>query len=280
MKNILVAFLFATFSQAQISVPQASPASKVEQTVGLTKIDVEYHRPSAKGRTVYGELVPYGKTWRTGANENTIVTVSETVTIDGKELAKGSYALYTVPKADEWEIIFYKTTDNWGLPEEWKEENVALKTTAKPESLNRNVETFTVSFNNVTTENVNLELSWEKTLVAIKIVVPTEKMVVKSIEDKMKGPTAREYYTSAQYYYQNNKDITKASNWINQAVTLSGEKVPFWYYRLKSLIQYKQGDKKGAIETAKLSLAGAEKEKNEEYIKQNKESIELWSKEK
>lgn len=275
---VLSLLLISGISSAQIAIPQASPISKVDQTVGLTQIHVDYHRPSAKGRAVYGELVPYGKNWRTGANENTTITFSQDVIIDGKPLAQGTYALYTTPKADSWDIIFYKETGNWGLPEEWKEDKVALKTSAKPESLNRLVETFSISFNNVTTESANLELSWEKTLVSIKIDVPTQKIVLKTIEDTMNGPSANEYYTCAQYYYQLNTDLNKALTWINQGIALSNDKVPFWYNRLKSLIQYKLGDKKGAIESAKLSLAGATAEKNEDYIRQNKESIELWSK--
>ena len=278
-KFIVFSLLFITvISNAQITIPQASPVSKVDQTVGLTQIGIEYHRPSAKGRSVYGELVPYGKNWRTGANENTTISFSQDVIIDGKPLAKGTYALFTTPKADSWDIIFYKDTNNWGLPEEWSEEKVALKTSVKPESLNRLVETFTISFNNVTTEATNLELSWEKTIVSVKIEVPTQKIVLKTIEDTMNGPSAKEYYTCSQYYYQSNTDLNKALTWINQGISLSGDKVPFWYNRLKSLIQFKLGDKKGAIETAKLSLAGAIAEKNDDYIKQNKDSIELWSK--
>lgn len=276
--TLLCMLLISGVLSAQIAVPQVSPVSKVEQTVGLTQISLEYNRPSAKGRSVYGDLVPYGKNWRTGANANSTITFSQDVTINGKSLAKGKYALYTTPKADSWDIIFYKDSDNWGLPENWLEENVALKTSAKPESLNRLVETFTISFNNVSTDATNLELSWEKTLVSIKIEVPTQKAVLKSIADIMNGPTAKDYYASAQYYYQSNTDISKALLWVNQSISLSGEKVPFWYYRLKSLIQFKSGDKKSAIETAKLSLAGATAEKNDDYIKQNKDSIELWSK--
>ena len=280
MKKVIVLslLLITGISSAQISIPQASPIPKVNQTVGLTEISVDYHRPSAKGRAVYGELVPYGKNWRTGANENTTITFSQDVIIDGKPLAQGTYALYTTPKADAWDIIFYKDIHNWGLPEEWSDEKIALKTSAKPESLNRLVETFTISFNNVTTESTNLELSWEKTLVSIKIEVPTQKIVLKTIEDTMNGPSANEYYTCSQYYYQSNTDLNKALTWINQGIALSADKVPFWYYRLKSLIQFKLGDKKGAIESAKLSLAGATDKKNEDYIRQNKESIELWSK--
>lgn len=277
-KIVFGLLLMSGIATAQISIPQASPMSKFDQTVGLTQIGITYHRPSAKGRAVYGELVPYGKNWRTGANENTTISFSQDVNIDGKTLVKGTYALYTTPKADSWDIIFYKDTSNWGLPEQWSEDKVALRTSVKPESLNRTVETFTISINNVTTESANLELSWEKTLVSLKIDVPTQKIVLKTIEDTMNGPSANEYFTCSQYYYQSNTDLPKALTWINQGIALSGDNAPFWYYRLKSLIQYKLGDKKGAIESAKISLEGATAEKNEDYIKQNKDSIELWSK--
>ena len=281
MKNkLFLSFLFvASFLQAQIKIPQASPLSKVEQIVGLTTIDISYSRPSAKGRPVYGELVPYGKNWRTGANENTTISFSEDVIIGGKLLLRGKYALYTTPKADSWDIIFYKDTNNWGLPEDWNENEVALRTTILPESLSKHVETFTIAINNVTTDSATLDISWEKTLVSVKIEVTTQKAVVKNINQALQGPTSNDFFTSAQYYYQSNNDFNKALEWINKAISISKEpEVPFWYYRLKSLIQYKLGDIKGALETAKLSLAGATKANNQDYIKQNNDSINSWSK--
>jgi hypothetical protein len=281
MKKIafFASLLFVIVSQAQLKIPQASPASKVEQTVGLTTITVNYSRPSAKGRTVFGELVPYGKNWRTGANENTKVTFSDEVTFGDKKLAKGTYALFTTPKADVWDIYFYKTTDNWGLPEEWKEENVALKLSVTPESTPRMTETFTISIDNLSTESAVMTLAWEKTVVPIKIDISTKANVIKNIEDVLDGPSAREYFTAAQYYYQNETDISKSFQWINQAIGFSKEnEAPYWYYRLKSLIQFKMGDKKGAIETAKISLAGSQKANNQDYVKQNEDSIALWSK--
>ncbi len=286
MKKILLALalVLSLSFNAQLKIPQASPLSKVEQAIGLTNVSVNYNRPSAKGRTVFGELVPYGKTWRTGANENSIVNFSEDVTINGSALAKGKYSLYTVPKADMWEIIFYKTIDNWGLPEEWKESNIVLKVNAKPETTNKLIETFTISFGNITVESAHLELAWERTMVNVKIEVPTQKIVLKNIDDTLAGPKAGDFYQSAQYYFQNNGDLSKASTWINKAIDLRKDAKypdgPFWYLRLKSLILAKQGDKKAAIDTAKLSLVGAEKEKNEEYVKQNQESIKEWSKSK
>lgn len=280
MKKIMLTavFAFATLAmQAQVKTPQASPSTKIEQVVGLTDVDIDYSRPSTKGRTVFGELVPYGKLWRTGANANTTVSFSEDVTIDGKILKKGKYALFTLPKADSWDVIFYTDTDNWGLPENWDEAKVALKTTVKPETLNRKVETFTIGINNVDNDSAFLELSWEKTIVAVKFEVPTQKTAMKSIEKTLAGPSSSDFFSSANYFYQSNGDLNKALTWVNKAVEMEKE-APFWYLRLKSLIQAKKGDKAGAVETAKLSLAAAEKAKNMDYVKMNKDSIAEWSK--
>jgi hypothetical protein len=280
MKKIIIALtiLIASFTaEAQVKTPQPSPKAVVNQTVGLTDVEIEYSRPGIKGRTIFGDLVPFGKLWRTGANANTTISFSEDVVIEGKTLKKGKYALYTTPKADNWEVVFYKTTDNWGTPEEWKEENVALKTNAKPETLNRNVESFTISINNLDNNFAHLELSWEKTLVAIKFEVPTQKTAIASIEKALAGPTAGDYFSAAQFYFQSNGDLNKALGYVNKSLDLNAEK-PFWYNRLKSLIQAKLGDKKGAIETAKLSLAAAELAKNSDYVKMNKDSIAEWSK--
>ena len=284
MKKLLIAAIFAFSSivaTAQVKTPQASPSSKVEQVVGLTTVEVNYSRPSAKGRTVFGELVPYGSNWRTGANANTTITFNENVKIEGKDLAKGTYALYTTPKADSWDVIFYKNTDNWGLPEKWNDSDVAVNVTVKPESTNRHIETFTISINNITNDNATLNLEWEKTVVPIKIEVPTKEVAITSIENALAGPKAGDYFSASQYFYQSGGDMNKALTWVNKAIELAtagGKEAPFWYLRQKSLIQAKLNDKKGAIETAKLSLAAAKKAGNKDYEKMNNDSIAEWSK--
>lgn len=280
MKKII--FIFAMIianyvSEAQIKTPQPSPKSTISQVVGLTNIEIVYSRPSARGRDVFNNLVPFGKLWRTGANENTTISFSEDVVIDGKTLAKGKYALYTTPRADNWEIIFYNKTDNWGNPEPWDETKVALKTTVKSEHIDRAVESFTIGINNLDNNFAHLEISWEKTIVAVKFEVPTAKTAVASINKALAGPSAGDYFSAAQYYQQSNGDMAKALEYINKALEMSADK-PFWYTRLKSLIQGKLGDKKGAIETAKISLAAAEVAKNQDYVKMNKDSIAEWSK--
>jgi len=280
MKKIIfiLAMIIANYvSEAQVKTPQPSPKSTLTQVVGLTTVEIVYSRPSAKGRDVFNNLVPFGKLWRTGANENTTISFSDDVIIDGKTLAKGKYALFTTPKADIWEIIFYTATDNWGNPENWDEAKVALKTTAKSDHIDRFVESFTIGINNLDNNFAHLELSWEKTIVALKFEVPTAKNAIASIDKVLAGPGAGDYFSAAQYYFQSNGDMTKALTYVNKALEMNKDK-PFWYNRLKSLIQAKLGDKNGAIETAKISLASAEVAKNQDYVKMNKDSIAEWSK--
>lgn len=284
MKKIVVTAAFMlTFmmASAQVQTPQPSPKGSIEQMVGLTDVKIEYSRPSSKGRPVFGELVPFGKLWRTGANFNTVITFSNDVMISGKNLPKGQYALFTLPKADSWDIIFYADTDNWGLPQKWDDKKEVLRATVKPEFLNRNVETFTIGINSLDNDYGFIEISWEKTLVALKFEVPTKAAAMKSIEAVLGGPSDRDYYSSAQYYYQSGGDLNKALSWVNAAIDKSqkaNNEAPFWYLRQKSLIQARMGDKKGAIETAKLSQNAAEKANNADYVKMNKDSILEWSK--
>ncbi|MRX41186.1 DUF2911 domain-containing protein [Flavobacterium sp. LC2016-23] len=279
MKKLIIALaiILAPFvSEAQVKTPQASPKAYIKQTVGLTDVEVTYSRPGARGRAVFGNLVPFGKLWRTGANENTIISFSDDVVIDGKTLKKGKYAIYTIPKIESWEVIFYSTTDNWGLPENWNDANVALKTTVKENALPTPVETFTIGINGLDPNFAFLEIAWENSHVALKFEVPTAKTAVTSIEKTLAGPTANDYFAASQYLFQSNGNITDARTYVDKSLDMSADK-PYFILRLKSLIQAKQGDKKGAVETAKLSLAAAETANNQDYVKMNKDSIAEWS---
>lgn len=280
MKKIIVAlalFMAGFSAEAQLKTPQSSPKTTIVQSVGLTDVEINYSRPSARGRVVFGNLIPFGKVWRTGANENTTVSFSDDVVIDGKTLKKGKYSLYSIPKIESWEIIFYKTTDNWGNPTEWKEENVALRATVKPETINKSVETFTIGISALDNNFAFLEIYWENSYAALKFEVPTQQKAIANIDKVLAGPAAADYFSAAQFLFQSNGDNAKALVYVNKALDMSEDK-PFWYNRLKSLIQAKLGDKKGAIETAKLSLAAAEMANNQDYVKMNKESIAEWSK--
>ena len=276
MKKVLLSLFVVALStsiNAQLKTPAPSPASKLEQKVGLTDVTVEYSRPSMKGRTIFGDLVPYAKVWRTGANANTKVTFSDDVTIDGKTLKKGTYALYTKPSKDSWEVIFYSDANNWGTPQKWDESKVAVSTTAKVETMPTKIESFTISIDDLTNDSALLGVLWENTYVGVKFNVPTDKMVEESIAQVMGGPSANDYFSSAMYYLQEGKDINKAKEWINKAVDMTKDKPRFWFLRQQSLILAKAGDKKGAVKAAKASLAGAEKAGNADYVKMNKEFI-------
>ncbi len=283
MKKIIFVLtaIFSTYVlTAQVKTPAPSPRATLTQVVGLTDVTVEYSRPSAKGRTIFGDLVPFGKLWRTGANANTTVSFSEDVVINGNTLKKGKYALFTTPKADIWEVVFYSDTDNWGTPDEWNANNAVITTNVDPIALGNNVDTFSIGINNITNDSATLDISWEKTMVSVKFTVPTLKTALASIEKTLAGPTAGDYFSAGQYFFQSNGDMNKALEYVNKALSMvkPGEDAPFWQLRQKSLIQAKLADKAGAIATAKQSLAGAEKAKNADYVKMNNDSIKEWSK--
>lgn len=279
MKKLLIALaiVLAPFvTEAQIKTPQASPKGYIKQTVGLTDVEVTYSRPGARGRAVFGNLVPFGKLWRTGANENTIINFGDDVVIDGKTLKKGKYAIYTIPKIESWEVIFYLSTDNWGLPENWNDAYVALRTTVKEDALPTPLETFTIGINGLDPNFGYLDMAWENSHVALKFEVPTAKIATASIEKALGGPSANDYFAAATYLFQSNGNIETARSYIDKSLDMSNEK-PYFILRLKAQIQAKQGDKKGAVETAKASLAAAEAANNQDYVKLNKDSITEWS---
>jgi hypothetical protein len=248
----------------------------VEQKVGLTDVTLEYSRPSMRGRTIFGDLVPYEKLWRTGANAYTKITFSDDVTIDGQEVKAGTYSIFTKPGQQSWEVFLYTDTEGGGTPEKWEESKVAAKTTPQVSTLPMDIETFTMLFGNLTNGSAELGLMWENAYVPIKIEVPTDDMVSKSIETTMSGnPKAGDYYTAAVYYLNEDKDIDKAQKWMDKAMEMT-EEPAFWQLRQQSLIQAKAGDKKAAIKTAKKSLAKAKEAGNDDYVKMNNDSLKEW----
>lgn len=265
-----------TATELKISTPQPSPLGKISQRVGLTDIDIAYSRPGVKGRTIFGELVSFGKIWRTGANSNTKITFSSDVMMDGQTLKAGSYGLYSIPNKDTWEIIFYSEADKNGVPRDWDDNKIAAKTTVEVGSMPMNIETFTIAFNDVTSTSTIIGLLWEKTYVGIKIEVPTDQMVSATIDAVMAAsPKAGDYYNAAIYYSQQDKDLKKANEWMEKAMSMI-EKPGFWQLRQQSLIYAKIGETEKAIATAKKSLEGAKAAKNEAYIKMNSESLKEW----
>ncbi|WP_179315097.1 DUF2911 domain-containing protein [Winogradskyella undariae] len=275
----LVLFTFALtlmFSvNAQIETPQPSPFTKVEQKVGLTDVTLEYSRPSMNGRTIFGDLVPYGKVWRVGANKNTTITFSDAVVVGGQELKAGAYAIFITPSKTSWDVVFYSDTNNWGTPKTIEASKVAAKVTIETMELPMNVETFTITFDNLTSGSAELGFIWENTMANLKFEVPTDKTVTAAIEKVMAGPSAGDYYAAAVYNLTEGKDLEKAKEWMDKAMSMTKEPM-FYQLRKQSLIYAALGDKKNAIATAKKSLAKSEAAGNADYVKMNKDSLKEW----
>ena len=274
-------FLFLNFlfvgAYAQVTTPPASPRGKISQQLGLTQVEVDYSRPSARGRDIMGGLVRYGDIWRTGANKNTTVSFSDAVDVAGKPLAAGKYALYTRPSADQWEVYFYKKNNMGNASANWEADQVALAVVVQPVYFEPMVETFTISFSDLKSNGGTLNLIWEHTLVPISLKVPTETKALESIEKTLSDePKAGDYYQAAVYYLEENKDLKKAQGWMEKALDMR-EKPAYWMYRQYALILAKRNDKKAALKAVKKSLALAEKAGNKDYVIMNKASIAAWS---
>ncbi len=272
-----VALLFSVALSAQIKTPAPSPVGKISQEVGLTTIDVEYSRPSAKGRKVFGELVQYGEMWRTGANASTKISFGDDVKVGGTTLAKGKYALYTIPGQKEWTIIFYKNTSFWGVPgNDFNEADVAARFNVPVETLKEMEESLTININNLRNASADIELMWEYAKVVIPVTLDTDTKVMADIKNQMEGPSASTYYQAARYYFEEKKDMNMALAWVQMALDKGGEK--FWIVRLKAQILGELGRYKDAVATAERSSELAKADGNQDYPRMNEKSISEWKK--
>lgn len=280
MKRIFIFVVFLSFNMiiAQLEIPAASPKSKLVQSVGLTEITIEYSRPSIKNRNIFGSLVPYDKIWRTGADESTKISFSDDVLINSATLKAGKYSLYTIPNKNYWDIIFYRDIDVWGVPRNWDEEKVVLKTRVDsynlPESIN--AETLQIFFDFLTNDSAVMAIIWDNTYVPVRITVPTTKNVMLKISEVLNNnPTFSDYYKAAVFMNDQKIDPKKALEYMQLAMD-SNENPRFWQLRQYSLILAENKSYKKAISIAKKSLQMAENAGNEIYIKMNKASIQSW----
>ena len=272
--------LIVNLSFSQINTPRVSPASEVEQMVGLTEIEIEYSRPSMRGREVFGNLVPFGKVWRTGADNSTKISFDTDVIISGKTIQSGTYSIFSIPNKESWEIILYSEVELWGVPRDWSENKIVFSSMFDVKKLKKSntVETFTISFNDLTNNDVNMSISWENTSVDIKIEVPTRSMVESDINKVLSdNPKSSDYYAAAVFYRQENINLDKALEWMNKAIEMN-ESPRFWQYRQQSLIMAANDKFADAVDAAKKSLNLAIEADNQDYIKMNRESIAEWSK--
>ncbi len=250
---------------AQGLMPAASSTQTVVQDFGLGKVTLSYSRPNVKGRTVFGGMEPYGAVWRTGANTATTLTFTDEVTIGGKTLPAGEYALFTIPGQQEWTIILNQNPKQWGAYT-YKESDDVLRFKVKPVLLKDKVETFTIQFANMYPTKGQIQLMWENTLVSFDLSTDIDARVMAGIEKAMTGEK-KPYFQAAQYYFENGKDLQQALNWVNEAEKES-PKAP-WIKLWKGRIQLKMGDRSGAKVTAQAGIDAAKEANNEEYIRLN-----------
>ncbi|MEP7239212.1 MAG: DUF2911 domain-containing protein [Ferruginibacter sp.] len=271
MKKILLSAVvlagFALLSTAQVKMPAPSPTQTIKQDFAIGSIELTYSRPSIKGRKIYGELVPYNKLWRTGANAATKIVFSDPVEIGGKKIDSGTYVMYSIPNVDSWEIILNKGLKNWGS-DGYKETEDVVRFKVEPMKIKNKLETFTMEFSDVKPETVSLNIMWEKTAVSIPIMANFKDKVRGQIEAAMKTDK-KPYWQAAQFYNEYDKNLAVALEHVTNAIGENKEAYWMWIYKAK--IQKDMGDMVGAMESSKKSLEFATAAKNEDYVKMNKD---------
>ncbi len=262
---ILTCFLLSGF--AQVKMPAPSPTQTIKQDFAVATIELTYSRPSAKGRKIYGDLVPYNKLWRTGANAATKIVFTDPVEIGGKKIDTGTYVLYTIPGIDSWEIILNKGLSNWGT-DGYKETEDVLRFKVEPMKMRNKMESFTMNFSNVKPESCSLDIMWEKTIVSIPLMANFRDKVRAQIDAGMKTDK-KPYWAAAQFYNEYDNNLPKALENVNKAIEENAKAYWMWIYKAK--IQKELGDTAGALESSKKSMELAKEAKNDDYVKINQD---------
>jgi hypothetical protein len=246
------------------------------QVVGLDTLVVEYSRPAVNGRKIFGDLVPYGRIWRVGANESTKFSTSSTLHIKGHTLPKGTYAIYAFPEETEWQIAFHKNTEHWGDGRDaYDPKEDVFRVTVKPEPILYAQENLLISFEALEYQSVKLVLNWEKTKIEVPISLDTNSKMLAAIADRIKSdPTAQTYYEAARFLQEQGLDHANALSYVNKALELGGD--TYYFHRVKSMVEAAMANYRAAIGSAKKSLSLAETEGKDEFVRMNQKNIELW----
>jgi hypothetical protein len=267
----IVALGFSVVSFAQsLNVPAASPTQTLKQGFGTSDISLDYSRPSANGRVVFGNVVPFDKIWRTGANSSTKITFGSDAKVEGKEVKAGTYAIYSVPGKDTWDIMLYKDLTIGGNTSKYKTEDELIRVKVKPSRVSEKVESFTMNFNGFTPTATSLEMVWENTKVALAVTTDIDATIMKNIEKYIINDS-RPFYSAATYYYDNNKDQNLAMEWVNKAIAMNTK--GYWMYLLKAKIAKKLNDKATALAAATECNKLATEDKDDAYIKMSTEFL-------
>jgi hypothetical protein len=261
---MLCAFTFCCYSQNLVT-PQPSPTEEIKQNFGLSQIEVSYSRPGVKGRKIFGDLVPYNKVWRTGANAATTITFGDDVTINGTKIPAGKYGLLTIPAENEWTVIFTKQTDVTNAAA-YKQDQDVLRVEVEKYQLPFSIESFTISFNNISGNSCNLELMWDSAYVQMPITTDVDTKVMKQINQLM-GSDNRPYFQSALYYIDNGKDLNQAVEWLDKAIAQNPDGYFIYYQKARALA--KLGKKQDALAASNKSIELAKAAKNDDYVALN-----------
>ena len=264
------------YIQAQIDLPRLSPLQKIEQTVGLSQITVEYSRPYTKGRKIFGGLEAFGKVWRTGANRSTKVTFSDDIIFGDSLVTAGTYSLLTKPNKESWKIYLYPELQHWGVPADFSMNKVTASTSVPTGKTLAFVEQLTISLENITPFQCEMIISWENTSVAVPIKVTTDKIIGAKIEEKLAGPDFGDYYLAAKFKLISNQDLEQGLEWINKSIELSSDDPQFWTYQLQAEIYYAMGEKKKAVLIGEKALSMAKVEESKFFTKQIEDLLKSW----
>lgn len=268
MKKMLIAALAVfciTETNAQLKTPAPSPSQTIKQDFGLASIELSYSRPGMKGRKIYGDLVPFEKVWRTGANQATTLTFAEEVTIGGTKIKPGKYGLISIPNKKNWTVIITKQLDVTS-PAAYKQDQDVARVEVRTMEMDESLETFTMQFANIKANSCELHIMWDKTAVAIPITTDVETKVMAQI-DQLMNKDSRPYFGAAMYYMDNGKDMNQALSWFDKAVEL--QPAAFWIHHQRANALAKLGKKEEAKMAAEKSKALAAEQKNDDYVKLN-----------
>ena len=261
---------------AQLNIPEPSPSASFSQTLGFTKIKVDYARPGTKGREVFGKLIPYGEIWRTGASDCSTISFNDEVTIGGKKIAKGKYSLFSIPNVEQWTIIINTDTTLHGASG-YDEKKDVHRFTVKPEKSARFYETFTIELSDIVKDNGMLYLIWENTMVKFEIQSNAKERILADIDNKinkLKTDNSKLFYQAAEYYYNQRMELDQANDWIAKAVKMEPEN--FYYPNLQAKILETQSKFAEAIPVAQKAVILAKKGNMTQTATNWEKKIAIW----
>ena len=252
-----------------LKTPAPSSTQTIKQELGLGSVELSYSRPNMKGRKIFGDLVPFGKVWRTGANGATTLSFTDTVTIGGTKIPAGKYGLLSIPDADSWTLIITKQLDVTS-PAAYKQPEDVVRIKVTPMAIKETLETLTMQFGEVKANSANLYIFWANTAVSLPITADVNSKVMAQIDNIMNSDN-KPYFNAAMYYMDNGKDLNQALTWFNKALEQNPNAFFILYQKASCLA--KLGKKEEAKATALKGIDAARAAKNDDYVALNEKLI-------